>query len=96
MARGGKRAETASVIEGILQNLSYLREIAFAFEESQSLIRDRDGRIRFWSRGCQRLYGWNRREAVGRMSHELLKTEFPIPLAEINACVERDGSCKAN
>ena len=31
------------------------------------------------------LYGWSNEEALGRSSHELLRTEFPIPLAEIES-----------
>jgi two-component system sensor kinase FixL len=52
-------------------------------EHTQALIRDFDGRIRFWSKGIERLYGYGRKEAVGKLSHELLRTEFPHPLAEL-------------
>jgi hypothetical protein len=31
------------------------------------------------------MYGWRRREALGRISHELLETEFPGPLEAIEA-----------
>lgn len=53
------------------------------------LIRDTDGTIRFWNAGAERLYGWSAAEAVGRSSHELLATRFPIPLDEINATLTR-------
>src|SRR5690349_6777987 len=49
------------------------------------LIRDCDGTIRFWNAGAERLYGWSAAQAVGRRSHELLATRFPMPLDEINA-----------
>src|SRR4051794_7513992 len=47
--------------------------------------------IRFWNRGAEELYGWSRAEAVGRVSHELLQTEFPRPMSEIEADLEQHG-----
>lgn len=35
---------------------------------------DWDGRITFWNRAAQRLYGYSRDDALGRTSHELLRT----------------------
>ena len=55
------------------------------------MARDFDGTIRFWSKGCERLYGWTAGEAVGRITHELLQTVWPVPLAEIEAALLRDG-----
>lgn len=46
-------------------------------------LRAFDGRIHYWSRGAEQLYGWPAENAVGRFAHELLKTEFPEPLDEI-------------
>lgn len=54
-------------------------------------IRDRDGTIRFWSTGCQDLYGYNATEAIGRRSAELLSTVFPIAQTDIEDALERDG-----
>jgi PAS domain S-box-containing protein len=42
-----------------------------------------DGTIRYWNRGAQELYGFTSEEAIGRKSHELLKTQFPTALEEI-------------
>lgn len=53
------------------------------------LVRDADGTIRFWNAGAERLYGWSGAEATGRISHELLGTRFPAPLAEINETLVR-------
>jgi PAS domain S-box-containing protein len=58
---------------------------------SHSIVRALDGTIRFWSDGAEDMYGWNREEAIGRSSHELLRTQFPIPLGEINQILRRDG-----
>jgi PAS domain S-box-containing protein len=56
------------------------------------MIRDLDGTIRFWSAGCAQLYGWTAAEAIGRSSHDLLQTRWPVPLAEIDATIVRDGA----
>ena len=42
-----------------------------------------DERITYWNKGAERLYGWSRTEALGKSAHELLRTEFPLPFAEI-------------
>jgi two-component system, LuxR family, sensor kinase FixL len=52
---------------------------------ASAMIRRRDGTILFWARGMERLYGFSAAEACGQSSHELLRTEFPRPLAEIEA-----------
>ena len=54
-------------------------------------IRLEDGEIIYWTRGCEELFGYSFEEAQGRISHELLKTEFPEPLATIEAHVRRSG-----
>jgi len=55
------------------------------------LVRDMDRTITFWSRGAEVLYGWAKREAMGRTVHELLKTEYPGPIEDIEAEVLRTG-----
>ncbi|GAB6195509.1 PAS domain S-box protein [Lysobacter xanthus] len=54
------------------------------------LVRDVDGRIRYWNDSSERLYGFTREQAIGRMAHELLQTEFPKPLREIAAELLRE------
>jgi PAS domain S-box-containing protein len=44
-----------------------------------------DGAIEFWNAGAERLYGFAPNEAVGRTSHSLLQTKFPIELAELRS-----------
>ena len=41
-----------------------------------------DGVIEFWNAGAERLYGFAADEAVGRSSHSLLQTKFPIEFIE--------------
>jgi len=55
------------------------------------LVRDVADRITFWNQGASRLYGFTREEAEGRVSHDLLGTEFPQPLQEIEDEFAGDG-----
>lgn len=55
------------------------------------LVRDLQDRITFWNEGAAELYGYTRDEAIGQVTHELLKTAFPEPLEIINATLHRDG-----
>ena len=50
-----------------------------------------DGGIVYWNRGCEELYGFSKEEALGGYSHRLLRTDHPMPLAELKATLERDG-----
>jgi len=43
------------------------------------------GPIEFWNAGAERLYGFAPDEAVGRVSHSLLQTKFPIELTELHS-----------
>jgi PAS domain S-box-containing protein len=50
-----------------------------------------EGVITFWNRGAVLTYGWDQAAALGRNVHDLLQTEFPQPLAEIEATLRREG-----
>jgi PAS domain S-box-containing protein len=70
-----------------------VREASFAcaLELSHTFIRDMGGTILYWTKGAEQLYGWNRTEANGRRSHDLLATEFPQPLENIEAELLKAG-----
>jgi PAS domain S-box-containing protein len=48
-------------------------------------VRDMNDIIIYWNRGAQELYGWTEEQAVGKRSHDLLRTIFPSPIEKIQA-----------
>jgi PAS domain S-box-containing protein len=56
------------------------------------LIRALDDTITYWNRGAERLYVWRSAEVVGRPIHEVLRTEFGKPFAEIKAQLLHEGT----
>lgn len=52
----------------------------------------RNGKIVYWNRGAERLYGWTRDEATGQEPHALLQSHFPMPREEIVEQLQREGS----
>ena len=44
-----------------------------------------DGVIEFWNAGAERLYGFAADEAVGRSSHSLLQTKFPVEFIDLRS-----------
>ena len=44
-----------------------------------------DGSVEFWNAGAERLYGFAPDEAVGRSSHVLLQTKFPIEITKLRS-----------
>jgi len=55
------------------------------------IVRDKDDRIRYWNHGAEDLYGWTDDEAIGRVSHDLLRTEWFQPMEEVTGTLLRDG-----
>jgi PAS domain S-box-containing protein len=76
-----KRAEEALREQASLLNLTH----------DTVFVRDMHDVITYWNRGAEARYGWTRDEAVGQVSHQLMQTIFPAPLAEINAALRRTG-----
>lgn len=76
------------------QSEEALKEQARILDLAPVLIRDLNGRILFWNSGAEQMYGWKPEEALDQISHNLLRTEFPQPVAEINARVFAYGHWK--
>jgi PAS domain S-box-containing protein len=53
-------------------------------------VRDATDRITYWNSAATELYGFPREEALGRVTHDLLQTQFPAPLKTINEQLHRD------
>jgi PAS domain S-box-containing protein len=46
-------------------------------------VHDSNGAITYWNHGAEKLYGWKSEEVIGKVSHDLLQTLFPVPLEQI-------------
>ena len=69
-----------------------LHEQSRVLELAQVLVRDMETRIVLWNLGAEKLYGFTKEEAIGRVSHELLRTEFPQPVERIEEQLRRTGT----
>ena len=68
-----------------------LTELGDLLDHAHVILRGIDGTIRLWTSGAEQVYGWTKADAVGRNAHELLRTEFPVALDEINRELESSG-----
>jgi PAS domain S-box-containing protein len=70
-----------------------LREQATLLDLSQDaiLVMAINGETLLWNQGAERVYGWTKAEALGKNSHELLRTFFSPPLDEIMRRLEETG-----
>ena len=55
------------------------------------LVRDLDSRVRYWNAGATETYGWTADEALGQVTHVLLRTEFPESLATVDQVLLDSG-----
>jgi PAS domain S-box-containing protein len=92
MLEGEVAARTAELVQRMKQAV-VLTEQAALLELAQDaiVVRDMDGRILFWNRGAEVLYGWPGRDALARNAHELLRTEYSEPTEQVEATLLREG-----
>jgi PAS domain S-box-containing protein len=76
--------ERAAVLE---QQTAELIEQATLLDMANDAIfaKNASGKISYWNQGAERLYGWTKAEALGRIPGELLHSIYPIPLREIES-----------
>jgi PAS domain S-box-containing protein len=70
-----------------------LREQAQLLELAQEaiIVRDLDSRVVFWNRGAEETYGWPREQAMGQVTHTLLKTRYPSSRKEVDQDLFQTG-----
>ena len=54
-------------------------------------VRDMNDIITYWNRGAAELFGWTEDQAIGKHSHQLLQTDFPVPMDEVRQELLRTG-----
>jgi PAS domain S-box-containing protein len=55
------------------------------------IVRDMNDRITYWNNGATKIYGYTREEALGNVTHDLLKSKHPEPLSKIYKKLLRDN-----
>ena len=83
--------ERHSMEQALLDRTGRLEELARTLDLAQAMVRKPDGTITYWSQGAAAMYGWTAEEAVGQLSHELLRTGFPAPFESIQAALFSAG-----
>jgi len=90
---GGKRVYTV-ILRDITEEKkaeAELKQQASLLDLAPVMVRDLENRIVFWSRGAEKLYGLTKEEALGRVSHELLATEGPLPMKYLDQILRDTG-----
>jgi len=84
----------------IVRDVAEMRQQRIATAEQAALLElaqdsvfviDLDGRVLYWNRGAEAMMGYTKAEAMGKIAHEMLRTEFPQPFTEIMAELLRIG-----
>lgn len=75
------------LIEEKFQQRSRLIELSY----DPIFVWDLDGGIVEWNHGSEQLYGYSRAEALGQISHQLLKTIHPLPLVDLRQQLLQEG-----
>ena len=89
-----RTAELTRANDSLRRQSDQLREQALLLDLVRDgiLVRDLYGTIVYWSAGAVEMYGFTKEEALGRTSHQLLNTEYPVPIADIEAQVQKTGA----
>jgi PAS domain S-box-containing protein len=69
-----------------------LDEVVRVLDQATIIVHGFDAPITRWSSGSERLYGWTRQEAVGRIVSEMLATEYPEPADSIRHSLRTRGT----
>ena len=55
------------------------------------IVRDHQDRIVYWNRGAEEMYGFSAKEALGKITHQLLRTVRPETIESIQKKLDRDS-----
>ncbi len=89
-----RQLEAEAAKQKIAQSENQLRDYARMLDLAPVVVCDIDDRIIYWNRGTESMYGWTKEEALGRVSQELLQTQFPESTSEINRLLFLEGEWK--
>jgi diguanylate cyclase (GGDEF)-like protein/PAS domain S-box-containing protein len=78
-----RREEEAAAQTRLLQEQASLLDLS----HDAIFARTTENVITYWNRSAETLYEFSRAEAIGRISHEMLRTRFLTPLEEIRAAL---------
>ena len=80
--------------DNILRVMNQQMADLIALAHDAIIVRNLASNIVSWNQGAQQVYGWSADEAIGQISHELLKTRFPQSRDAIFLLLERQGQWK--
>jgi len=58
---------------------------------SAIIVRDLESKILFWNHGAEERYGWTKAEALGKVTHSLLETQFPVSFDAYMGILIKEG-----
>jgi PAS domain S-box-containing protein len=81
----------AAAQAALQESEEHTRELLDILSHTPVTARGLDGRIRFWSAGAERLYGWSSTEAIRAGAEDLLQTELPVSQGEVEETLLQHG-----
>jgi len=94
-----KRVSESTMSSSVSEAQSLLEAQAAKLREQSQLldlandaifIRKLDGTLCYWNEGAERLYGWTRGEVMHQPFSNFVKTEYPLPLSQIEQMLLRE------
>jgi PAS domain S-box-containing protein len=92
---GGETIGVSKIARDITEQKQTMRRLAeqarlLDLTNDAIIVRDHDDRIVYWNRGAEEMYGFSAKEALGKITHELLQTAQPENYKSILKNLGRD------